>query len=175
MKRRALRAFGRTLTLPLDPATQLRDTLEAMTALVHATDWTGVVANFTDHTIPDSEQSDPERAGRAVYRVLRERMEFQRDPRGCEYLRFPDQMIADIANRGVALGDCDDRAILGAAMLRSMHHRPGFVVVRATPGRKFHHVYFGVYTDRGFFPLDPQVGTPPGQHSRHFEKLIVPV
>lgn len=155
--------------------TQLRDTVDAMAALVHSTGLTGVVHDWCRDTMPRAAWSDVNVAAEAVYSALLKQVEFRRDPDGEELLRFPDQMVYEILTHGIAGGDCDERATLGAAMLQEMGHAPALVVVRFRPDRPWRHVYFGAIGPRGLIPLDPQARTPVGRHTRHFEKVVFPI
>lgn len=94
---------------------------------------------------------------KAVYNFLSRHVKFQMDPQGVEHVRHPDQLISEINRRGVARGDCDEVATLGAALLKKLGLSPVFVVVGRKAGGRFEHVLYGVRNSRGqFFPIDSQ-------------------
>jgi transglutaminase-like putative cysteine protease len=88
----------------------------------------------------------------AVFRFVRDRITFVNDPDGTEWLQTPRYTLQ------VAGGDCDDRATLLAAMLRTIGVPTDFKVValdRRRPG-SFSHVYAVAKLGRGRdIPLDP--------------------
>lgn len=114
----------------------------------------------------------------AIYNVLASHVRFVRDPAGVELLRHPVVMLREMrkARDATAAGDCDDRALLGAALLAHRGYAPVWIVAGATPperGGRYTHVFFGYLRDpkgetaRGnVVPMDPQEGMPPGQWPR---------
>lgn len=54
---------------------------------------------------------------------------FVRDPAGAELLHAPDLLLQDLARQGYVQGDCDDAAILGAALAKSIGFRTRLVIV----------------------------------------------
>lgn len=74
----------------------------------------------------------------ALREWLEAHVEFLRDPRGVEYLHAPDWLLRRGFADGVIQGDCDDVAMLAAALGMAVGLRARFVVV----GRdQFEHVY----------------------------------
>lgn len=63
-----------------------------------------------------------------IRRWLGNRFRFLRDPEGVELLRTPDALLDDIARGGYTSGDCDDAAVLGAALGRAAGLPARFVV-----------------------------------------------
>lgn len=103
-----------------------------------------------------------------LYRVhhwLRERTTFKGDPWKLEHLRHPvralGEMVAMPAKRTAM--DCDDVAMLGAALVGLMGFKPKFIVTGRNPSGAFEHVFYGAQVGRQVIPFDPQEGTPPGQ------------
>ncbi len=58
-----------------------------------------------------------------------------------ELLVDPTLMLEEIETRGVTHGDCDDAAMLVAALLRSIGLPVRFKAVQATPDGSFGHVF----------------------------------
>jgi hypothetical protein len=82
---------------------------------------------------------------RALAEFVQKYVRYVRDPTGIEQLHSPLYMI-DKIKAGVAQGDCDDQALLLAALLLSVGAQPFFAIVRyrSTTG-PFNHIYTVVY------------------------------
>lgn len=92
-----------------------------------------------------------------IYEFLKDAVVFKPDPRFLEHVRHPDQIAAEILADGKASGDCDDRASIGAALVRLMGFVPVLIVVSIRPTGAFHHVLFGALLDSGrVVTIDPQ-------------------
>jgi hypothetical protein len=65
----------------------------------------------------------------AIGQFVKEKVRYTKDPEGYEQLQTPELLIQDI-QKGVAQGDCDDMALLTAALLKAIGHRPFFRMVR---------------------------------------------
>lgn len=78
----------------------------------------------------------------AVRAFLAEHLQFVRDPHGVEMLSTPHYLLTEIARRYMVQGDCDDAAILGAALAKAIGLRARLVAVgfynRSAP---LSHVY----------------------------------
>lgn len=139
-----------------------------------------------------------------LYDALRQNVTFKDDPARIELVPSAAQMLAAIQARGKHRGDCDDRATLGLAMiLAHMKHvriaardesawSPCVIVCGLDPHGDFQHVYCG-HLRRGtelvqlgdfhdaddlglwVFGIDPQEGTPPGQHPAAARYRVYPV
>lgn len=146
--------YNGRLTLPIpDTDEGVEYTIAAMRACVDdAVEHSSALAGFTA-TIGGGQRPTPEQ----VYDALRRLVWFRHDPPGVEQVRIPDQLIDEIARRGYAYGDCDDRAVLGAAVMKRAGYKTALVVVSPTPDGRFRHVHFGYY-DPVLIPMDPQEG-----------------
>ena len=71
-------------------------------------------------------EKDWDAEARAVSQFVR-RVRYTRDPVGVELFTEP-RTLAGMVERGEAFGDCDDAALLGAAMLEAVGHPTRFVV-----------------------------------------------
>jgi len=112
---------------------------------------------------------------RNVYRFLAERVIFRRDPPGLETIIHPENMLAQVQARGFALGDCDDRATLGAALHLAMADAPAFVIMARRAASPFEHVFYAVRQAGAWVPADPQerfpLGVWPPAQRRHIEAV----
>ena len=92
----------------------------------------------------------------AVWEFVTDNSDYQRDPRGFEYIKTPLLILEEIAQGQRAQLDCDDMTVLSLALLASV----GFhVTLRAASYRKderLTHVYGLVFIpkDEVYLPLD---------------------
>lgn len=100
-------------------------------------------------------RAGPGRSDRAreLRRWLAENTRFEFDPRGVEWIRTPRNMLDEIRNRNAARGDCDDVAVLGAALAFRMGLEPRFRLVGFDRG-PWSHVFTEVRTPGGWTDLD---------------------
>lgn len=109
---------------------------------------------------------DPERRLLAIYNWLGAAFTFKPDAKGFEQIRTPTDMLDQFEKQGRIAGDCDDLSIMGAALIMAMGYPAGFVIIARTETGRFVHVYPSVYVGKTPVPMDPQEGTPFGQHTR---------
>lgn len=106
-------------------------------------------------------EHDPASQLGALFAFVRDRITFIGDVAGVETLQSPRYTLR------VRAGDCDDRAVLLAALARSINAAPGMrfraiAANRAAP-RQFSHVYVVARVDGRDLALDPTYrGTPVG-------------
>lgn len=79
---------------------------------------------------------------------------FEFDPPGVELIRTPELLLTHIRCRGGAVGDCDDVAVLGAALGMAVGFTATYVLVGFHPTDPFEHVYTELATDTGPVELD---------------------
>lgn len=84
---------------------------------------------------------------------------FVPDPKGVETLRTPLYQLREIHELGAVAGDCDDAAILGAALGLAVGIPAYFRVLKFRPGADFAHV-FTILTPRGSGAIDLDVTKP---------------
>ena len=97
--------------------------------------------------------------GRAAYpRRIREwisqAVRFLPDPVGVELLRAPRWMLDDIRRRGFTQGDCDDVAILSAAIGLAVGCPARFKVLGFRANGPLAHIYAELWTGRGWLEMD---------------------
>lgn len=135
------------------------DTLSVMAACVDDAVASGGPVHRIAQALATDWGNDRARQLYGVYDYLRQAMVFKPDPRFMEHVRHPDQIAEEMLLDDATSGDCDDRASIGAALVKLMGFRPVLIVASVRPGGEFHHVLFGVALDgRGVVPLDPQEG-----------------
>jgi len=91
----------------------------------------------------------------AIYKWMVRTINYVRDPWNIERIQSPDVTIRQKA------GDCDDHAILGAALLQSLGIQTGFRIVSRT-GENFDHIYAVYRSPQGWKSFDTTVLKYPG-------------
>lgn len=99
----------------------------------------------------------------ALYTWITKNINYVRDPWNIERIQSPDVTIRQKA------GDCDDHAILSAALLQSLGIQTGFRIVSRT-GRTYDHIYTVFRSPKGWKSFDTTVAKYPG--FRFDERLI---
>jgi len=94
-------------------------------------------------------------------------MHFVRDPYQIETLHTPRYMIDRYIPHGIFEADCDDYAILSAALAKAVGLKTVFVIMGFLDSRApWAHVFTMAETERGWVPFDVSFGIPPGVLSR---------
>jgi hypothetical protein len=91
----------------------------------------------------------------AIYKWMVRNINYVRDPWNIERIQSPEVTIAQKA------GDCDDHAILGAALLQSLGIQTGFRIVSRS-GKHFDHIYAVYQSPSGWKSFDTTVLKYPG-------------
>lgn len=93
---------------------------------------------------------------------LARHLRFLNDPPSVELVRSPEYLLDRIGRDGVAQGDCDDMAVLGAALAMAAGMRARFVAVGFRgPRGPLSHVFTEVLANTGWKELD--VSKEPGR------------
>lgn len=142
------------LTIPAGDA-GARQTLRIMRRLVRQSLAVPIVrAAITSITTFAGSRDVPEQALR-IKRFLEDHIRFLPDPIGVELLHTPEWMLREIQRKGIIAVDCDDAAVLGAALAMNAGIRPVFVAESYFfPGSPFQHVYTELPTPAGVVSLD---------------------
>jgi transglutaminase-like putative cysteine protease len=91
---------------------------------------------------------------RALFDFVRNTIRYAADPFGTETVRSPDKTLL------LRAGDCDDKSLLLATLLRAMGYNAFFVVTGYTLPGVFEHVYVGVTDD----PIARVASLAPGEY-----------
>ena len=81
-------------------------------------------------------------------------MRFVPDPDQVEMVHSPEELLDQISQRYYTNGDCDDVAVLTAALAKVVGLRARFVVVGFEPRGGFAHVFTIVETPQGWVDMD---------------------
>lgn len=106
--------------------------------------------------VRDADGRDYQRQAQLLHDWLASHTQFIRDPIEDELLRTPAYMLALVAAQGVAQGDCDDVAMLAAALCKAVGFRCRFIAEAYDPGKDapFVHVYTIALTPDGWRNFD---------------------
>lgn len=130
-------------------------TLRRMAALVNQSLADATVRDAAQQIVRYEPVRDDVGQALAIRQWLGDKVQFIPDPRGVEVLTSPAQMLRDIDARGVTLGDCDNAAVLGAALGKAIGLRAQFVVLGfVDPKAPYTHVYARLQTRNGWVELD---------------------
>lgn len=80
-------------------------------------------------------------AAQRIRGFLSRSVHFRDDPPGLELVRTPGYMLQELEERGRIEGDCDDVAVLGAALGMAAGMRAQYVLVGFSPAAPWSHVY----------------------------------
>lgn len=78
-------------------------------------------------------QNDQQTMFTNIVNFVKYRMRYVCDPYGFEWVTAPDVLLADIMQKGVAYGDCDDHALLLNTMLQTVGFDTRFAAVKISP------------------------------------------
>lgn len=175
-----------TLRMPIaDDDRSTAQTIAAMRAVVHDaaqygpyTSRLATACAKRGHTI------------KTLYEFIREYVNFRPDKFGTEQLHHPEYLLAQLAGEtrtpsnigedGKLLCDCDDVAMLGAAVLLTAGMRPFFVTIARTANEPYKHVHYAVWFGDSFgqsviIPCDPQERLPIGTWTPSARRATWPV
>lgn len=132
-----------------------RATLARMRQLVNAARTNPLVRQTAQRVIEYCPMRDDFAQARAIRGFLEQRIRFCKDPLGVELLHTPEWMLREIGRRFYVLVDCDDAAILGAALAKAVGLAAHFEALAFfTQDAPFQHVYALIPTRRGPVELD---------------------
>lgn len=77
----------------------------------------------------------------AVRNFVGEKVKYANDPLALELVKDPQRLIEEVSKHGVAVGDCDDAALLSSTMLRQLGREAEFVTVGFGAPNNFSHVF----------------------------------
>lgn len=154
-------------------------TIAVMRAVVHSCVDSGPVYKAIQPLVKnfDKSSSNHHRAHQLatyVYSFMMKHFLFKPDPQAAEFLQHPDILLRKINRDGQAAADCDDLAMMAAAMcMLGIYHMeiqatPILAVIGIRLNRPFQHVFYGMTFDRSAPTIrnsifgDPQERVPPG-------------
>lgn len=131
-----------------------RVTLGRMKQLVNQSLTDPVVIQAARSVVALEMPRDKDSHARAVKAYLVDHFQFIPDPRGVEALATPRIMLDRLRTGYFVQGDCDEAAILGAAMGKAIGLRAVFVALGFIPRAPLSHVYTILRGATGWLSLD---------------------
>jgi transglutaminase-like putative cysteine protease len=150
-----LQATRVTLQALPDGVAGIKATLALMVKLARVGKNTWPVRQLAENIVRDVREKSYIEEARAIQEYVRDHIRYTRDIRETETVATPEQTIA----RG--LGDCDDKALLTAALLESVGHPTRFVAVGRAPGQ-FVHVLVETKIAARWIPVETTEQVPLG-------------
>ena len=89
-----------------------------------------------------------------LFEWVRARMRYVPDPTGTEAIGTPTYHLRNVAAHGSTSGDCDDAAVLLAALARAVGLRARFAVASFLPSRRLHHIYAELHAGGRWWDCD---------------------
>lgn len=100
----------------------------------------------------------------AIYDWFNTRFRYVNDPVGVELVKDPERLLEEIAEHGVAVGDCDDASTFLYAAPRAAGITTEFVRANFKPGQSYSHVFAMAQDQHGrWVVLDPVAGIRTGE------------
>lgn len=149
----------RVFDLPSSGHAQPRRTLHIMRDVAISGHTDPMVRQVAESIVRHLPPRDVPTQVEAIRKWLQAKFQFLRDPTSIEYTKTPRQMLEEVRDHGVVMGDCDDAAVLAAAL--------GTVIGIAARFRalafdgEFRHVIADLWTGQGWMDMDV---TKPSQH-----------
>lgn len=100
------------------------------------------------------QQAGTPQGARAIRVFLERHARFFPDPPGLELVQTPELQMERIRSVGYVCGDCDDIAVLGAALGLAAGFPTRFVVLAFDPSGPWEHVYTELQVPGGWVELD---------------------
>lgn len=130
-------------------------TLREMRRLVNESLYQPLLINTAHEIVTPCRARDTGCQAAAIRAWLAAHFRFVPDPRGVELLRTPAVLLEWIEQQGFVTGDCDDAAVLAAALGKAVGLMASFVVVGfRTTGAPFTHVFTLLRTRDGWAEMD---------------------
>lgn len=142
-------------------------TLRIMKRIVHESMRDPVVLDAAKTVIRSAGGKNREEQARHIAGWVAQSIRFVRDPYGIETIHTPRYMLDRIKTQGMFEADCDDYAVLSAALAKAVGLRTKFVIMGFLSKRApWSHVYTMAQTPGGWYPFDVSFGLPPGAIAR---------
>ena len=126
----------------------VRVTLNVMRAIKNAYKKLSSIRNLALTITRDLPQKSFVRQIHLLHEYVRDHIAYVKDIAGVETVQTPDVTLYNRA------GDCDDKAVLLAALLESIGHPTRFIAIGTTPER-FSHVFVETKVGGKWMALDP--------------------
>ena len=134
-----------------------------------------IVVSVARHIVAGLSGRDQLAQAFAIREWMETHVRFIPDPNNVEVPRPPDEMLEEVESRFTVQGDCDEAAIIGAALASAVGLTVDLVVVGFdTPNTPYSHVFALVKTPGGNVDLDTTRSVP-DLGWRISRRFVVPV
>ena len=131
------------------------DTLDRMRRLVNSALLAPSVIETAHEIVRNAPPRDELAQAARLLVWMKQHFRFRRDPVGVELLRDPEYQLTQIKQTGTMTGDCDDAAVLSAALGKALGFPARFCVVALNgTADPYQHVYTVLTTKAGPFRMD---------------------
>ena len=135
-----------------DPAIFM--TVSEMAKLINRSLGNQFVRQKAERLIREVTPNDMNQEAERIYEFVRDGVRFTKDPRGLEYVQSPSHILNVLKKEGKAYGDCDDKTVLGLALLKNVGHQVAIRTTSYKPDGRFTHVYGLVKLNDQWVPFD---------------------
>lgn len=129
-------------------------TVDQMKKVILASLGNQVVRQAAEEMVSIVEPNDKWQEAQAIFYFVRDRVRYTKDPKGMEYVQTPVHLLQVIERRGQAYGDCDDKTVLGLALLKNLGFDVAIRVASYRDPEVFTHVYGLVKINHEWVPFD---------------------
>jgi transglutaminase-like putative cysteine protease len=145
-----------------DGASGTNKTLRLMRQLVQVGKRTPVVIETARQLTANLPQKDYPGESHALFRFVRDRIRYVRDPNGVEALARPETTLQ------LGSGDCDDKVILLCSLLESIGHDTRLVAMKQDPRGPYCHVFAETKLGAGWCAMETTEPWPLGRSPAPF-------
>lgn len=146
---------GTVMRLPRSPDHAIRATVSHMRRLANAAQCDPRVVMAARLVCASVTERDLPRQIAAINGFVRDAWSFVEDPWDVELLQSPAESLQCLAQYGTIMGDCDDAAVLCAALGKCVGFPARYVVLAwGDPTEPYSHVYTELANGPSWCPLD---------------------
>ena len=155
-----------TLAAIPDGVAGIKATLALMVKIVKASKNNYAVRTQALDLVSGLRQKDFVSEVRAIHQFVRDDIRYVKDINGTETLTMPNKLLV------TRQGDCDDKAMLTAALLETIGHPARFVAIGRSPG-EFEHVLVETKIAAKWIPVETTEPVPVGWYPQGFPYRLV--
>jgi len=122
------------------------DTVRAIITLINNSRYVPLVRETAEDIIRAISEKNWNDEITAIYEWVKNNMRYTRDYSNVEYIKTPERHLRDIAERGLAFGDCDDHVTLLGSLLYAVGYVTRIVIIQSKGNTEggYNHIYLYV-------------------------------
>lgn len=132
-----------------------RNTVQRMRQIILESSQNDYVRKWAEKMIERVPDRDARGEVDAIYMFLQDHTRYTRDPLGVEYIQTPPYVLKQLEIGNVPALDCDDYAVTGLSLLRSIGYKTGIRTAAYNKKKGFSHVYGLVQIGPDWVVFDP--------------------